>query len=831
MDGEDQEAEEPVPAEEVHSENEFADITPEDSGEEAGSVDKTAKKSFPIRETTLSLPFMKGELRFNWLVSTIGLGVLWGVAIFCMTHPEAKTELTKWYDTVIQYFTWFYILGNPVMTFFIFWVAYRYGHIKLGPKDGEPEFSDVSYFAMLFSAGVGVGLFFYGVSEPLFHQTGNYYTEAGNRSQNEIDQWALNITMYHWGFAGWSPYLTVAISAGLASYCFGLPLTMRSSFYPIFGDYCWGWIGDFIDGWSIVMTVAGVCTSLGLGTMQLASGMMRLGWIAQSSDPTAVYITIIWVITAFATLSVVSGLDVGIKLLSVLGFGLGSLILFLSFVMEKSYYLLNLLVQTTGVYLQWCIFQVPFWTDAFGGLKAGEGRAIDGKTASPKWMGWWTVFYMAWWVAWACFVGLFVARISKNRTLRSVIIGVFMAPTVYALLWFSFMGGIGLRQQRQALELEKIGTDFFGNGQHFESAESEFCYDVPQDNAYAPNGTLVFTNTLPGITPVCKFDSDNSSMSWFNVMYSFTYPGTGPDGNFSGFGQFMSGLSIFALAIYFITSSDSGSLIVDTIASNGAEKHHWLQRVFWAFTEGAVATGLLVAGGNDALGALQTASIVFGLPFNFFIFFMCWSIHKLCATLEEHDNEGILDPKLLLPKKTWQMPVFGGTFNLMEFIVSFGRVNKELGIEFPSSRQLLGFLKNLLVPFVALYSIYSTVDLKGKHTKVNALLTGAYALCHFVWIALFVCGTINHGFVAFGWSAFFLNACILTSLRMDVRGKLGIGGNIFGDFVAGSFLYPQALLQMELQLAEDNDHEVDEVKEKDEIELVGSLPHKHDYQA
>jgi len=758
-------------------------------------------KKFPTREMTVSLPFFKEDLRFNWLVSLLGLGVLWGIAIFCMTSPDANVTLQEWYGTTIQYFTWFYILGNPVMTFFIFWVAYRYGHIKLGPPDAEPEFSDVSYFAMLFSAGVGVGLFFYGVSEPLAHQSGNYYTETGYKSQNEIDQWALNITMYHWGFAGWSPYLTMAISAGLSSYCFGLPLTIRSSFYPIFGDYCWGWIGDFIDGWSVVMTVAGVCTSLGLGTIQLAVGLRKLGWVDPTIDDTSLNVAVIWVITAFATLSVVSGLKVGIKLLSLLGFGLGTLILFLSFVMEKSYYLMNLLVQTTGVYLQWCIFQVPFWTDAFGGLQKGEGGATDGNFASHKWMGWWTVFYMAWWVAWSCFVGLFIARISKNRTLRSVICGVFLAPTIYALIWFSTMGGIGIRHQRQALEMQQLGIVAYGDEEYYQSDVSKFCYDVPQEDVYVgTNSTPEFTNTLPGITPVCLYDADNSSLSWFNVMYSFSYPGTGPDGNFGGFGQFLSGLSIFALSVYFITSSDSGSLIVDTITTNGGEHHHWLQRVFWAFTEGAVATGLLVAGGDDALAALQTASIVFGLPFNFFIFFMCWSIHKMCQTLEENDYKENLDHRLLLPKKTWQMPAFGGIFDAMEFIVSFGNVNKELGVEFPTSKHLVGFFKNLLVPFVALYSIYSAFDLKGKHRTVNLLLTGAYAFCHFSWIALFICGKINYGFIAFGWTAFFLNSCILTSLRMDVRGKLGIGGNFVGDFVVSSFLYPQALLQMELQV-------------------------------
>lgn len=798
------EAEEGVKVLQDHSED-CEDNDPKKANDIEPVAALPTMKKFPMREITI------GPLRFNWLVSLLGLGVLWGVAFFCIASPDASATLGKWYSTTIQYFTWFYVLGNPVMTFFIFWVAYRYGHIKLGPKDAEPEFSDASYFAMLFSAGVGVGLFFYGVSEPLFHQSGNYYTSPGYRSQNEIDQWALNITMYHWGFAGWSPYLTMAISAGLASYRFGLPLTIRSSFYPMLGDYCWGWMGDFIDAWSIVMTVAGVCTSLGLGTIQLAAGMTKLGWVDADADSTTVNVIIIWVITAFATISVVSGLKVGIKILSVLGFGLGCLILFLSFVMEKSYYLLNLLVQTTGVYMQWCIWQIPFWTDAFGGLKEGEGQAVDGKEPPPEWMGWWTVFYMAWWVAWACFVGLFIARISKNRTLRSIIVGVFLAPTLYSLIWFSFMGGIGIRQQRQALELEQLGNETYSDPGYFQSVESEFCYDVPQEDVYF-NNTLIFTNTLMGITPVCKFDSDNSALSWFNVMYSFSYPGTGADGNFGGFGQFMSGLSIFALAIYFITSSDSGSLIVDTLASNGAEEHHWLQRVFWAFTEGAVATGLLVAGGNDALGALQTASIVFGLPFNFFIFFMCWGIHKMCQTIEEHDGaDGMLDEKLLLPKKTWQMPLFGGVFNIMEFILSFGRVREELGVKFPTSRQMTGFLKNIFLPFLAVFNIYSSIDIKHKHTQVNTMIAGAYAVCHVGWIALFACAGINNGFVAFGWTAFFLNACIITFLRMDVRSKMGIGGNIVGDFVAGSFLYPQALLQMELQLADDFDslHEYD----------------------
>ena len=228
----------------------------------------------------------------------------------------------------------------------------------------------------------------------------------------------------------------MSLVIGLAHFRFDLPLTVRSCFYPILGEYSWGWLGDLIDSWSIVMSkfqsyhhyaenhlcglslcnfnatfiaIAGICTSLGLGAMQMAAGLQRLGWIdPEKDDLSGTYVVIIWVVTSFATVSVVTGLKVGVKVLSMLGFILGCLILFLCFVMEKSYYLLDLLVQTTGFYLQWSIFQVPFWTDAFAALEPGEGRAIDGKAGESWWIGAWTVFYMAWWVSWTCFVGIFV---------------------------------------------------------------------------------------------------------------------------------------------------------------------------------------------------------------------------------------------------------------------------------------------------------------------------------------------------------------------------------------------------------------------------------------
>jgi choline-glycine betaine transporter len=253
----------------------------------------------------------------------------------------------------------------------------------------------------------------------------------------------------------------------------------------------------------------------------LLAGLQDLGWVdPEREDLKMVFVALILVITLFATISVVSGLSIGIKTLANIGFGLGNLILFLCFAMEKTSFLLNLVVQTTGVYLQYNIFKVPFWTDAFGELNEGEGRAVDGNSSATWFIGDWTVFYMAWWVAWACFVGMFIARISKNRTIREVVVSVFICPTIYAIIWFSFMGGIGLRQQRQAMELQKVGEESFQDLNHFLADDSEFCYDVPQEDITI-NGTAVFTNHLLGITPVCLFDRNNDAQAWFNVSSLF----------------------------------------------------------------------------------------------------------------------------------------------------------------------------------------------------------------------------------------------------------------------------------------------------------------------
>lgn len=290
------------------------------------------------------------------------------------------------------------------------------------------------------------------------------------------------------------------------------------------------------------------------------------------------------------------------------------------------------------------------------------------------------------------------------------------------------------------------------------------------------------------MTPVCQYDAGNSLQAWFNVLYSFY-----------GFGYFLSGISIFATIVFFVTSSDSGSLIVDHLASNGKMEHHWVQRVFWAFTEGAVATALLVSGGTNALGALQAAAIVFGLPFCLMLFLMCKSICTMCDFAEKNDSATSLpDPHYIV----WKMPIFGGVFNIVEYIASGGSVHQERidkGMNAPTSVQCVEFLKGLFIPFLSLYKVTSSMDLKEANKLSTILTTGVYTIMFFAWIVLFILGTNNGGFKAFGLTAFLLNGCILTNLRLNVREHFSIPGNIIGDFFASTVCYPQTMVQMVLQ--------------------------------
>ncbi|WP_439882146.1 BCCT family transporter [Pontibacter sp. MBLB2868] len=440
---------------------------------------------------------------------------------------------------------WLFILSVNVFVVFCLYMAFgKFGHIRLGGKDAKPEFSTSSWFAMLFSAGMGIGLLFWSIAEPINHfQTpplGEPGTPAAARQ-------AMNFTFLHWGFHAWAIYALVGLSLAYFTYSRKLPLTVRSVFYPFLGERIHGVIGDIIDILAVLATLFGLATSLGLGVKQVAAGLHHVFPFIESNVSTQ--IMLIAGITAIATVSVVTGVDKGVRILSEWNIRIALVILLAVLFLGPTVFILGSYVQNTGSYLG-NFLQLSFWNEAY---------------SSRNWQGGWTVFYWAWWISWAPFVGIFIARVSKGRTIREFILGVLIVPSLLSFLWMTVFGSTALRQV------------LAGN-----TAVSEA---VAADISTA---LFVFFEQLP-------------------------------------FSTILSVVGIVLVAGFFVTSSDSGSLVVDSLTSGGRPDSPVGIRIFWALAEGAVAAVLLVGGG---LQALQTAVIITGLPFALILLSMCYSLYR-----------------------------------------------------------------------------------------------------------------------------------------------------------------------------------------------------------
>eukprot|EP01048_Picozoa_sp_COSAG05_P019484 COSAG05_NODE_3063_length_2366_cov_73.625152_1_plen_750_part_10 len=390
---------------------------------------------------------------------------------------DAKAEFGSWKAWIAKTFSWLYIGSQDLWIVFIIVVYFsKYSDIKLCPKDEEdkpPEFSDASWFSMLFCSGIGVGLFYYGVAEPVWHYTGSRYASMA-KTDSELAQDAMNVSYYHWGLHGFVVYTQVGLMLGIVSHRWGLPMTMKSCFYPLLGDKIFGVMGDLIDILSVITTLFGVCTSLGLGVMQLSAGLHRLtrdddlldATLRADSgiqDNTTTQILIIWFITFIATMSVLSGIKHGIQRLSNIAFTMGLMIMFIALYLENTWYLLNVFTQSVGYYIQWLIqlgSHTAAWETNFSPSKyngqdlrpatSPAGTAHSTSTEDLAWMDWWTLFYWGWWIAWSPFVGTFMAKISKGRTIKQFILGSCFAPVLYGFIWFAIFGGAGIQMERVA---------------------------------------------------------------------------------------------------------------------------------------------------------------------------------------------------------------------------------------------------------------------------------------------------------------------------------------------------------------------------------------------
>jgi len=928
-------------------------------------------------------------VKLNWITSILAVMLTWGFAIICLADKDnAPTNFANAKSWVSQNFTWLYIGTQDVWCLFLIYLCFsRFGKLKLGKEHEKPRYNDFTWFAMLFTCGVAVGLYVFGVAEPLYFYRqpsvwhswvfdfAHIKTSVDNDAQRA--QQAIFMAVYHWGIHGWVPYILLALLIGVVSFRWSLPMTIRSCFYPLIGDHALGLFGDLIDAISIATTTFGVCTSLGLGVTQLSAGLQfwkrftckeaencvdsggvwrsdtyganrcfasassatpvtydncQAEWLASAENKTDSYYVIIGMITIVATCSVILGLDRGIKTLANTAFLLGMIVMLTCLYSDNTFYLLSVMVQTTGYYLQYVV-QVGFDCEAFqqlnfelrpaqnhfwgatgdesiagklalanitnppatamcgdqinpcttgsiaatwvAALALGAGPSYDsavqwltsrgmsarsvslaatkaadftavygaaavvpcgsayaaptahtaytaslfaGATAgtgvcaglsgaaltacntawsgdfprcpetifgdvptwgsctahflsctatermyndtNPEFMNWWTIFYWAWWITWAPFVGFFVALISRGRTVREVIVGGFICPTLFAIIWFSVFGGLAIKMERTA----------------------ELALGQAPDIAHAlVTCSEHYSGGVP-ITPEAKRLSDVgyymlTCMPRDDQIYRLMEPYT----NRTEFIQFFLWLG---LVIYFITSSDSGSMTDDIISASGlnASKIPIWQKCFWCFTEGLVAIALVNTGG--ALKALQHVSIIIGLPYTFFLCMMVPSLYR--ALKREAGDTDIVEAKRFNTQ----------LFDFLELFKPNG------GSPFSPCQHLLKIGLALVAPCVPLKNALS------KAYPASNLFVGLLAvvaqLLYVAWFVLQICEVEYHGVYILSWVMFSGYIFIVIFARAEMRRIYNVWGSYADDLYCSVFGFPIVLAQLQMAAETDN---------------------------
>ncbi|TFL18517.1 BCCT family transporter [Jannaschia formosa] len=506
-----------------------------------------------IEGTLLKTPFDIHNPVFGISAAAVVAFVFFTLAL----PDQANTAFSAMFAFTTQNFDWFLIgAADIVVIFALLLIVTPYGSVRLGGVEATPDYTYTGWFAMLFAAGMGIGLMFYGVSEPLTHFSsalgGTTVDEGGLRSdwapltgalddQEGSTRLGMAATIYHWGLHPWAIYATVALALALFTFNKGLPLTIRSAFYPILGERVWGWPGHVIDIIAVFATLFGLATSLGFGATQANAGLNELFGVPIGNTTEVVLITLI---TAVALISVVRGLDGGVKVLSELNMGLAALLAGFVLIVGPTAFLLAFFWDSLVAYIQF----MPQLANPFGREDVNFSQG-------------WTAFYWAWWISWSPFVGMFIARVSRGRTVREFVVCVLLIPSFVCVAWMSIFGGTAIHQ---------VLTDGYTGAQ----------------DADLPLQLFRMLDPLP-------------------------------------LAQITSFIGIVLVIVFFVTSSDSGSLVIDTITAGGKIDAPMPQRVFWCVFEGAVAIALLIGGG---LAALQSMVISTGLLFTVVLLLMCYCI-------------------------------------------------------------------------------------------------------------------------------------------------------------------------------------------------------------
>jgi choline/glycine/proline betaine transport protein len=510
-------------------------------------MDTAAPESPPVKSALLLPVFIPA------------VAVIFLMIVGTLSNPELAGEVfASVLASITQHFGWFYMLSVAIFLVFIVAVAASpWGKIKLGPDHAEPQYSFTAWFAMLFSAGYGIALLFFGVAEPVLHYAA---PPQGPAETVDAAKQAMQLAFFHWGFHIWAIYGLVGLTLAYFAFRHGLPLSMRSTLYPLIGERIHGPMGHTVDTFAILGTVFGLATTLGLSVAQINAGVNYL--MPSVPVSTEVQIVALIVITLLAIVSVVAGMDKGIKRLSLINIGLAVLLMLFVFATGPTIFILETFLQNTGSYLSG-IVERTFNLQAY--------------TASD-WIGNWTLFIFGWTIAWAPFVGLFIAKISRGRTIRQFVFGVLLVPTTFTFLWFSVFGD-----------------------------------------------TALYLILNEGYTSLITQVQNDHAIALFKLFEQLPLT------------SLISTLAVILIITFFVTSSDSGSLVVDSLASGGVMQTPVWQRIFWASVLGAVAAVLLLAGG---LKALQTASIVSALPFAIIMLIAAIGMWR-ALVIETHRNTSL----------------------------------------------------------------------------------------------------------------------------------------------------------------------------------------------
>lgn len=454
------------------------------------------------------------------------------ITLFAMIFPNLANDKFKALQANINdYFGWFYVLVVAIMVLAVLVLGFsRMGELKLGLDHTEAKYSNISWFAMLFSAGMGIGLVFFGVAEPLMHYLA---PPSGEPATAQAAKLAMNITFFHWGLSAWAIYALVALMLAFFAYRHGLPLSLKSAFYPLIGDKIYGFWGAMVDSFGAISTLFGIATSLGYGVLQINAGLSHVFGIANDANSNLILLLIL---TTLASISVSSGVDKGIKILSNTNILIAIVFMLLVLILGDTVVLLRDFVQNTGNYIS------TFISNTFN-LYAYNKE-------SQSWLGGWTLLYWAWWLSWSPFVGVFIAKISKGRTIREFVIGVLLVPTGFTFAWMSVFGNsaIDMLSQNQAL-----------------------------------------ANSI----------SQNSALSLFVFLDAMP------------FATLLSLVAVAMVVVFFITSADSAAMVINMLTSDGGDNTPLWQKIFWSVVIGVVALSLLRTGG---LSSLQAMTITTALP-------------------------------------------------------------------------------------------------------------------------------------------------------------------------------------------------------------------------